>query len=109
MLKNIREISGNLANARYRKMSGKMCIFASLINPIPNRLSKKLKEKHIFIIKLLVLIFHDGIVRISLKSAKVCSNGRRFAQTGESLLKQACIAIIVVCDICLGPMSNQGK
>ena len=85
MLKNIRGKSANLANARYRKM----CIFASLINPIPIRLSKKLKEKHIFIIKLLVLIFHDGnsshftqIGEGLLKSAKVCSNRRKFAQTG---------------------------
>ena len=31
------------------------------------------------------------------------------AQIGESLLKQACILIIVVCSICPGPILNHGK
>ena len=55
-----------------REISREMCVFASSINQFPNMLSKKLKERHIFTVKLLVLIFHDG-------------NRSHFAPIGESL------------------------
>ena len=70
MLKNMREKSRNLVSSKGNQRNiRKMCIVASPINRFPNMLSKALKEKHIFMMEV----------------------------------------IIVVCSICSGLISDQGK